>query len=75
MDRTTTALDDPALAGLAGGFLFALPREAAGRLLAEAIKINLPAGALVYRDEESPRLIVVVNGLLQSSSALPMGGR
>ena len=39
--------------------------EAAGRLLAEAIKINLPAGALVYRDEESPRLIVVVKGLLR----------
>jgi CRP/FNR family transcriptional regulator len=65
MDRTTTALDDLARVGLAGGFLFALPGEAAGRLLAEAIKINLPAGALVYRDEEGPRLIVVVNGLLR----------
>ena len=65
MDRTTTALDDLALVGLAGGFLLALPGEAAGRLLAESIKINLPAGALVYRDEESPRLIVVVKGLLR----------
>jgi CRP/FNR family transcriptional regulator, cyclic AMP receptor protein len=65
MDRTTTAVDDLALVGLAGGFLLALPGEAAGRLLAESIKINLPAGALVYRDEESPRLIVVVKGLLR----------
>jgi CRP/FNR family cyclic AMP-dependent transcriptional regulator len=65
MDRTTAALDELALVGLAGGFLFALPRAAAERLLAEAIRINLPAGALVYRDEESPRLIVVVTGLLR----------
>ena len=65
MDRPTDALEELALAGLEGGFLFALPREAAERLLAEAIRVNLPAGALVYRDEESPRLIVVVKGLLR----------
>ena len=65
MDRKTGALDELAQVGLERGFLFALPREAAERLLAEAIRINLPAGALVYRDEESPRLIVVVTGLLR----------
>jgi len=65
MDRPTAALDELALAGLEGGFLFALPRVAAERLLAEAIRINVPAGALVYRDEESPRLLVVVKGLLR----------
>ena len=65
MEHQAGALDELALAGLEGGFLFALPREAAERLLAEAIRINLPAGALVYRDEERPRLIVVVKGLLR----------
>ncbi len=65
MEHQAGALDELALAGLEGGFLFALPREAAERLLHEAIRINLPAGALVYRDEESPRLIVVVKGLLR----------
>ncbi len=59
------ALDELARVGLEGGFLFAIPRDAAERLLAEAIRVNLPAGALVYRDEESPRLIVVVRGLLR----------
>ena len=59
------ALDELARDGLEDGFLFALPRGAADRLLAEAIRINLPAGALIYRDEESPRLIVVVTGLLR----------
>ncbi len=57
--------DELSLAGLERGFLSALPRAAAERLLAEAIRINVPAGALIYRDEESPRLIVVVRGLLR----------
>ena len=64
-DLSMTELEQLAQAGLAGGFLAALPREAAERLLAEAIRINVPAGALIYRDEESPRLIVVVKGLLR----------
>ncbi len=59
------ALDELARDGLEEGFLSALPRSAADRLLDEAIRINVPAGALVYRDEESPRLIVVVTGLLR----------
>jgi CRP/FNR family cyclic AMP-dependent transcriptional regulator len=59
------ALDELASLGLTGGFLVALPPGATERLLAEAIRINVPAGALIYRDEESPRLIVVVKGLLR----------
>jgi CRP/FNR family transcriptional regulator, cyclic AMP receptor protein len=65
MDRSTAAQDETALDALERGFLAALPPDAAERLLAEAIWINLPAGALVYRDEERPRLIVVVSGLLR----------
>ena len=65
MIRPAHALDELALEGLGGGFLFALPREAAERLLAEAIRINVPAGALIYRDDERPRLMVVVKGLLR----------
>jgi CRP/FNR family transcriptional regulator len=38
---------------------------AAERLLAEAIRINVPAGAVIYRGDESPRLIVVINGMLR----------
>jgi CRP/FNR family cyclic AMP-dependent transcriptional regulator len=65
MDRPTHAFDELALEGLGGGFLSALPREAAERLLAEAIRINVPAGAIIYRDDESPRLIVVISGMLR----------
>jgi len=65
MNRTTHALDELTLDGIGSGFLVALPRAAAERLLAEAIRINVPAGALIYREDESPRLIVVIKGLLR----------
>jgi CRP/FNR family transcriptional regulator len=67
------ALDELTRDGLRGGFLLALPRDAAGRLLAEAIRINVPAGALVYRDEERPRILVVVRGLLRIFLSSPDG--
>ena len=47
------------------GFLAALPETARERLLADAVWINVPAGAIVYRDNERPRVIVVVRGLLR----------
>ena len=65
MNRPTHALAELDLEGIGSGFLDALPREAAERLLAEAIRINVPAGALIYREDESPRFIVVVKGLLR----------
>lgn len=65
MNRPAHALDELGLEGLGGGFLFALPRKAAERLLDEAIRINVPTGAIIYRDDERPRLIVVVKGLLR----------
>ncbi|HEU4354891.1 MAG TPA: Crp/Fnr family transcriptional regulator [Actinomycetota bacterium] len=51
--------------GLQDGFLFTLPADAAERLVGEGIRISVPAGSVVYRDEEAPRVIVVVSGLLR----------
>jgi CRP/FNR family transcriptional regulator len=65
MERATHPGDERVVGDLGAGFLASLPRDAAERLLAEAIRLNLPAGAVVYRDEESPRLIVVLKGLLR----------
>jgi CRP/FNR family transcriptional regulator len=48
-----------------GGFLSTLPDDAVRRLLSEAVRIRVPAGALVYRQEESPRVIVAIDGLLR----------
>ncbi len=58
---------------LAAGFLARLPRETALRLVDEAIRVNVPTGATVYRDRESPRLFVVVRGLLRVFLSSPDG--
>jgi CRP/FNR family transcriptional regulator len=47
------------------GFVSMLPDEAARHLLEGAIRISVPPGALVYRDEESPRVLIVIDGLLR----------
>ncbi len=59
--------------GLQDGFLFTLPTDAAERLLTEGIRISIPGGALVQGDEDSPRLIVVVSGLLRVFLSSPDG--
>lgn len=63
--RDLHVLDEPAQDGLRSGFLFALPEGARKQLLAEAIQINVPAGAVIYRDDERQRVIIVVSGLLR----------
>jgi CRP/FNR family transcriptional regulator len=59
--------------GLQGGFLLSLPRDAADRLLIEAIRIRVPAGALIEPEGGSPRVIVVVSGLLRAFLRSPDG--
>lgn len=51
--------------GLAGGFLFSLPDEVVERLVADAIRIHVPAGAIVHREGEAPSVQIVVRGLLR----------
>jgi CRP/FNR family transcriptional regulator len=63
--RSSGQLRELADEGLRSGFLSTLPPAAAERLVAEAIRINVPAGSIVYRDEEAPQLLVVVTGLLR----------
>lgn len=51
---------------LAAGFLANLPAAQAERLLAESIELDVPAGAIVYREGDPPRCFVVLSGLLRS---------
>jgi CRP/FNR family cyclic AMP-dependent transcriptional regulator len=56
-----------------GGFLSGLPEEAAERILVGAIRISVPAGAIVYREEETPRVIAVIEGVLRVFLRSPDG--
>ncbi len=65
--RRVVAGEDPT------DFLADLPDQARVRLLSDAIQINVPAGALVYRDNERPRVFLVIDGLLRVFLRSPDG--
>jgi CRP/FNR family transcriptional regulator len=46
-------------------FLGSLPTPVLERLLADAIRLDIPAGAVTYRDGETPRTAVILKGLLR----------
>jgi CRP/FNR family transcriptional regulator, cyclic AMP receptor protein len=52
-------------AALAQSFLATLPAATCERLVAGATQFDIPAGAVLYRDEDSPRFGVVVGGLVR----------
>ncbi len=56
----------PSQEAIPSGFLATLPTTAALRLLDDAVRIDVPAGGTVYRDEERGRVIVVLHGLLRT---------
>jgi CRP/FNR family cyclic AMP-dependent transcriptional regulator len=66
MGATTPAATSPGrVQDESPGFLSELPEAASHRLLAQSMRINVPAGAMVYRDNEQPRVFVVLRGLLR----------
>lgn len=73
MQRDPGSGDAPAREAVPPGFLATLPAAAADRLLADAIRIDVPAGGTVYRDEERGRAIVVLEGLLRTYVSAPDG--
>ena len=66
MEHDPRQRDAPAQEAIPPGFLATLPATAAARLLADAVRIDVPAGGTVYRDEERGRVIVVLHGLLRT---------
>jgi CRP/FNR family transcriptional regulator, cyclic AMP receptor protein len=66
VERDRAERDAPIREARTSGFLATLPAESAERLLADAIRMDVPAGGTVYRDEERGRAIVVVHGLLRT---------
>lgn len=45
--------------------LNSLPPDARNRLLADAMPLDVPAGTVFYRDEDAPRLALVISGLVR----------
>jgi CRP/FNR family transcriptional regulator len=56
---------NPDTAALQSTFIAALSPAVRDRLLSDAIRLDIPAGTVAYRDWEMPRTALVVNGLLR----------
>jgi CRP/FNR family cyclic AMP-dependent transcriptional regulator len=65
MSGRRDADDDRAQRALAKRLLATLPAETRERLVAGAILLDLPAGAILYRDEDAPKIGLVVGGLVR----------
>lgn len=59
------ATDERVERAIAASFLAGLPRASTEQLVADAVFIDVPAGGIVYRDEDAPRSGVVVAGLVR----------
>jgi CRP/FNR family cyclic AMP-dependent transcriptional regulator len=57
--------DDHVARAVQSSFLAGLPPGIADQLLANALFIDVPAGGIVYRDDDAPRCGLVVNGLIR----------
>jgi CRP/FNR family transcriptional regulator len=55
----------PDSAALQSSFLDALSPAARDRLMSDAIRLDIPAGTVAYRDWEMPRTALVIKGLLR----------
>ncbi len=73
MEQDPGARETEAGHDIPSGFLTTLPTAAARRLLADALRIDVPAGATIYREEERGRVIVVLRGLLRTYLNSPDG--
>jgi CRP/FNR family transcriptional regulator, cyclic AMP receptor protein len=59
------AIEDRVERAIRSSFLSALPHAATERLIADAVLLDVPAGGIVYRDEDAPRSGIVVAGLVR----------
>jgi CRP/FNR family cyclic AMP-dependent transcriptional regulator len=65
-------LDDAALP-LGGTFLAGLEPDARDRLTGSGFVLDVPAGSMVYRAEDAPRIGVIIDGLVRVFLASPDG--
>ncbi len=65
--------EDSAQRAISASVLAGLPSSLRDRVLANALPVELPAGATIYRDEDDPRCALVVVGLARIFLSAPDG--
>jgi CRP/FNR family cyclic AMP-dependent transcriptional regulator len=72
-DAPFGAAEGPVARAVAASSLAGLPLELRRRVLADALLADVPAGSTIYRDEDDPRCLLVVAGLVRVVVAAPDG--
>jgi len=72
-DASFYATDSPAARAVAASALAGLPPPLRQRVLADALLVDVPAGSTIYRDEDDPRCLLVVAGLVRLVLSAPDG--
>ena len=62
---------DPTQRAIAASLLGELPAPFRARILAESLSVELPAGGTIYRDEEDPRCLLIITGLVRVLLSAP----
>jgi CRP/FNR family transcriptional regulator len=61
----SSRLDDTANAAIGLSFLNVLPLDDQAAFLEGALRVDVPAGSVVYRDEDPSRVVLIVSGLVR----------
>ena len=72
-DPSFAAADGPVAQAAAASALAGLPPPLRRRVLADALLVDVPAGGTVYRDDDDPRCLLVVAGLVRVVLSAPDG--
>ena len=67
------AADSPAARAIAASMLAAMAQSMQRRVLADALLVDVPAGSTIYRDDDDPRCLLVVAGLVRVVVSAPDG--
>jgi CRP/FNR family cyclic AMP-dependent transcriptional regulator len=72
-EASFVAADSPTARAIAASMLAELPPRLRQRVLDDALLVDVPAGSTIYRDEDDPRCILVVAGLVRVVLSAPDG--
>jgi CRP/FNR family transcriptional regulator len=72
-DASHSATSDATTRAIAASMLAELPPPLRERVLSDALPVDVPAGSIFYRDEDDPRCLLVVAGLVRVVLSAPDG--
>lgn len=67
------SMTEDANTAIEASLLAAMSHESRQRVLDGAVRVDVPAGSVIYREEEEPRCVLIVSGLVRVFMTAPNG--